>query len=180
VIEARRADGQTPPTTIWTGERYACALDGVAFELVYPGPTHGTGNVAAFFPELRLLFMVDTVAPGVGYTFFPDWHMTRYTATMRSLLALEWDTFVPGHFWAVDRRGFEESLAWIDVLREGAREALAAGVDADCYSEVHVWAKERLAQYAHLFRFHEYVGLNLMRLMSHELTGGWGLVDACR
>ncbi len=175
VVEARAADGQTAPTNVWSGERRAFALDGVDFELVYPGPTHGNGNVAALFPEQRLLFMVDTVIPGVGYTFFPDWHFGRYAESMRSLLALPWDRFLPGHFWAVDRREFEANLDWIDVLREAARDALAAGVDPDRYDEVHAWAKGALAAYAHLFRFHEYAGTNLMRLMSHELTGGWGL-----
>src|SRR5207244_8447866 len=109
---------------------------------------------------------------------FPDWHFTRYVATMRTLLDLDWDLFVPGHFWPVDRAGFEENLAFFDVLAEAAREAVAAGVDPDSYEEATAFAKERLGPtHGRLFRFDEYIGTNLMRVMLHELTGGWGLED---
>jgi glyoxylase-like metal-dependent hydrolase (beta-lactamase superfamily II) len=177
VIEARRSDGQRVPTERFGGERASYTIDGVSFELVNPGPTHGNGNVAAWFPDQRLLFMVDTAIPGVGYTFFPDWHLSRYQASMQRMLELDWDLFVPGHFWPIDRAGVEENLAFFDVLFDVAQRALGDGVDPDNYVEVTAYAKAKLAEYSGLFRFHEYIGLNLMRFMQYWLTGGWGLED---
>ncbi|MFQ5635877.1 MAG: MBL fold metallo-hydrolase, partial [Gammaproteobacteria bacterium] len=43
VIEARQSDGQLPATETFAGERREYEIDGVEFELIYPGPTHGDG-----------------------------------------------------------------------------------------------------------------------------------------
>ncbi len=176
VIRARQSEGQLPATETFTGERKAYNIDGVEFELIYPGPTHGDGNIAAYFPASKTLFMVDTVIPGVGYTFFPDWHLSPYVPTMRRLLSLEWDVFVPGHFWVTDRAGFEESLDYYDEMAEIAQEAIAASVDPDNYADVIRYTQENLEhRYGHLFRFDEYCAMNLSRYMQHFLTGGWGI-----
>lgn len=179
VIEARGSDGQVVPTRTWSGERARVKVDGLEFELIDPGPTHGNGNVAAFFPEAGVVFMVDTVIPGVGYTFVPDWHLDSYLGSMRRLEGLAWERFVPGHFWPLDRDAFGENLAFYERMAEAARQALADGVDPDHYPSVDAYARERLrGELGRLFRFGEYIGMNLMRFMAHEVTGGWGLEDA--
>lgn len=176
VIVGRRSDGQMPATEVWSGEHRHFAGDGVEFELIYPGPTHGDGNVAAWFPASEVLFMVDTVIPGVGYTFFPDWHLAPYVGTMRRLLELDWDVFIPGHFWITDRAGFIDNLDYYDRMAEHAQNAIAAGVDPDDLAEVQGYTREHLApDFDRLFRFDEYAALNLARYMLHFLTGGWGI-----
>jgi glyoxylase-like metal-dependent hydrolase (beta-lactamase superfamily II) len=179
VIAARGSDGQAPATETWDGERRRCSIDGAEFDLVNPGPTHGNGNLAAHFPEQGVLFMVDTVIPGVGYTFYPDWHLTSYVANMRRLERLEWETFVPGHFWPLDRKGFSDNLGFVERLCEVAQQALCDGVDPQHYAEAEAYAERHLAaEFGRLFRFGEYAGMNLMRAMAHYVTGGWGLEDA--
>jgi glyoxylase-like metal-dependent hydrolase (beta-lactamase superfamily II) len=178
VVAARGADGQLPATETWTGDRLELELDGCELELHYPGPTHGNGNVAALFREQRVLFMVDTVAAGVGYTFYPDWHLSAYLPSLRRLLDLPWERFVPGHFWPLDRAGFAEAIAWWEALEEAARAGEAAGVDPDDLAEIAAFADERLRPaWGHLFRYEEYAALNLMRFLLHLRTGGWGLED---
>jgi glyoxylase-like metal-dependent hydrolase (beta-lactamase superfamily II) len=176
VIVARGSDGQLPATLVWTGERRKFLIDGVRFELLYPGPTHGDGNVAAYFPDSRLLFMVDTVIPGVGYTFFPDWHLAPYVPAMRRLATLDWDIFVPGHFWITDRRGYDQNLDYYDEMALLAQEALARGIDPEDYEALTRYALDVLEpRYGRLYRFDEYGVMNLWRYMQHFLTGGWGL-----
>jgi glyoxylase-like metal-dependent hydrolase (beta-lactamase superfamily II) len=179
VIEARQSDGQAPAKETWSGERRSFEIDGVSFDLVNPGPTHGTGNVAAHFPQWGVLFMVDTVIPGVGYTFLPDWHLATYVESMERILALDdWEVFVPGHFWAVDRAGCRANLDYYREMGEVAQDALAEGVDPDDIVEIGSWADERLAgRYGGLFRYDEYMATNVMRFMAHFRTGGWGLED---
>jgi glyoxylase-like metal-dependent hydrolase (beta-lactamase superfamily II) len=179
VIAARGSDGQTPATETWSGERQSFSIDGTEFELINPGATHGNGNVAAWFPDAGTIFMVDTVIPGVGYTFFPDWHLDSYLPNMRRLESLEWSSFIPGHFWPLDRKGFSENLSYYERIDEAAREALSEGVDPDDYTAIDAWARERLGgELGRLFRFGEYIGMNVMRFMLHHRTGGWGLEDA--
>ncbi len=176
VVLGRKSDGQLAGTEIWSGERKQYKIDGVEFELIYPGPTHGDGNVAAYFPQSKLLFMVDTVIPGVGYTFFPDWHLSPYVPVMRRFLSLDWDIFVPGHFWITNRKGFEDNLEYYDQMAEIAQEAIGAGLDVDDFAEVTKYTYEHLQpKFGNFFRFDEYCAMNLSRYMSHYLTGGWGI-----
>ena len=176
VIRARESDGQLPATEVWSGERKEYEIDGLRFELLYPGPTHGDGNVAAYFPDSKVLFMVDTVIPGVGYTFFPDWHLTPYVPTMRRLESLDWDMFVPGHFWITDRAGFAGSLEYYEQMAELGQQAIVDGLDPNDYADVIRYSNEKLKpQYGTLFRYDEYFAMNLIRYMQHYLTGGWGI-----
>ena len=176
VIKGRQSDGQLPATEVFDGERQAYEIDGIRFELLYPGPTHGDGNVAAYFPDSKLLFMVDTVIPGVGYTFFPDWHISPYVPAMKRFLNLDWDIFVPGHFWITDRQGFKDNLQYYDDMAEVAQDALSRGIDPHDWEAVTHYTNETLdPRWGHLFRFDEYCAMNLSRYMSHFLTGGWGI-----
>jgi glyoxylase-like metal-dependent hydrolase (beta-lactamase superfamily II) len=176
VIKARKSDGQLPATEVWDGERKAYDIDGVHFEVLYPGPTHGDGNIATYFPQSKLLFMVDTVIPGVGYTFFPDWHLTPYVPVMKRLLGLDWDVFIPGHFWITDRAGFVASLDYYERMADAAQQAIVDGLDPYDMEVVRRYSVEKLdAQFGHLFRFDEYFAMNLWRYMQQFLTGGWGI-----
>lgn len=176
VVRARQSDGQLPASEVWQGERQAYAIDGTYFELLYPGPTHGDGNVAAYFPQSRLLFMVDTVIPGVGYTFFPDWHLAPYVPSMKRFLSLDWDVFIPGHFWIIDRQGFIDNLDFYDRMAEVAQQALFDGLDPNNFADVIQYTQKNLADpFGRLFRFEEYCAMNLCRYMQHFLTGGWGI-----
>ncbi|MGH8245215.1 MAG: MBL fold metallo-hydrolase [Gammaproteobacteria bacterium] len=176
VIQARQSDGQRPATEVWEGERREFEIDGLRFELLYPGPTHGDGNVAAYFPQDRLLFMVDTIIPGVGYTFFPDWHFTPYVPVMKRFLSLDWDIFVPGHFWITDRQGFMDNLNYYDRMAEFAQQAIIDGVDPHDWAGITKYTDEKLYPlFGRLFRYHEYCAMNLSRYMQQYLTGGWGI-----
>lgn len=176
VIVARQSDGQRPATEVWEGERREFEFDGVRFELLYPGPTHGDGNAAAYFPENRVLFMVDTIIPGVGYTFFPDWHVTPYVPVMKRFLSLDWDIFIPGHFWITDRQGFVDNLDYYDRMGEFAQQAIIDGVDPHDWAGITKYTDEKLYPvFGNLFRYHEYCAMNLSRYMQQYLTGGWGI-----
>ncbi|MEJ8566140.1 MBL fold metallo-hydrolase [Elongatibacter sediminis] len=176
VIDARGSSGQKTANETWNGERTEYDIDGCQFELIYPGPTHGDGNVAAYFPQHRTLFMVDTVADGVGYTTLMDWHLTHYVPVMKRFLSLDWDLFVPGHFWAVSRERFIEILDYWERLFDFAQEAIVAGVDPHDWDQLNAWTDEHLGpHYRDEFRYYEYAAMNLSRYMQEYLTGGWGI-----
>ena len=102
--------------------------------------------------------MVDTVIPGVGYTFFPDWHLAPYVAIMRRFM------------------GLADNLDYYDLMAEVAQEAIGAGLDADDYAEIIKYTQQNLKpKFGSFFRFDEYCAMNLSRYMQHYLTGGWGI-----
>ena len=176
VITARQADGQLPATEIWFGERKEYAIDGCEFELIYPGPTHGDGNVAAYFPQSKALFMVDTVAAGVGYCYLMDWHLAHYVPVMRRFLSLDWDIFVPGHFWILNRQQFIEILDYWERLIETSQQAVIDGVNPHDMSALRNYTDSKLGPTdRELFRFYEYAAINLSRYMQGYLSGGWGI-----
>lgn len=180
VIRARHSDGQLVPTETWSGERLPVSIDGAEFELVYPGPTHGTGNVAAWFPHEKALFMADTVIVGACYNVVTDYHWTSWVPNTRRLLGLDWDTYVPGHFWLLDRDGFNADLDLWDATAHAAQEALVKGVDPNEFEEVKKFTYDVLDPVMGdtVFRFDEFMAINVVRHMLHYQTGGWGLPDA--
>jgi glyoxylase-like metal-dependent hydrolase (beta-lactamase superfamily II) len=176
VILGRQSDGQLPATEVWRDERIAYSIDGCDFELIYPGPTHGDGNVAAYFPQSKLLFMVDTVAAGVGYCYLMDWHLTHYVGVMRRFLSLDWDVFVPGHFWLLDRQQFTDILDYWERQIEFAQQAVIDGVEPHNMAELRRYTDEKLGPTdRNMFRYHEYAAINLSRYMQEYLSGGWGI-----
>jgi glyoxylase-like metal-dependent hydrolase (beta-lactamase superfamily II) len=181
VVEARGADGQLAVTRVVSGERELVQLDGVRFELLYPGPTHGDGCIAAHFPEQGVLFMVDTIATGAAYTFYPDMHLGSWLKAMKRLLGLEWSLFVPGHFWPLSRREFEENIRFHERLEEAAQQAIADEVDQDDYEAVGRYAMRLLKpEFGRGFRFNEYAAQNLWRAIEHYRMGGWGFEGNAR
>jgi glyoxylase-like metal-dependent hydrolase (beta-lactamase superfamily II) len=181
IIKARGADGQKPADETCNAERTEYDIDGCRFELIYPGPTHGSGNVAAYFPQHKTLFMVDTVADGVGYMTLFDWHLVPYIPVMRRLLSLDWDLFVPGHFWMLTRQRFIEILDYWERLFEFAQQAILDGVNPHDWTGINRWTDEHLGpSYRNEFRYSEFAAMNLSRYMQEYLTGGWGITGNFR
>lgn len=176
VILARESDGQLPATEVWEGESKSYEIDDCHIELIYPGPTHGDGNVAAYLPQSKVLFMVDTVAAGVGYCYLMDWHLTHYIAVMKRFLSLDWDIFVPGHFWMLTRQQFVDILGYWERQFEWGQQAILDGVDPHDLPALNRYVKEKLEPTdGRMFRFHEYAAINLSRYMQEYLSGGWGI-----
>ena len=78
VIKLREAEGQLQPTRVLTGERNELTIDGVELVLLNPGPTHGTGNLAAYFAAEKTFFSSDTILANARYGFMPDYHFCNF------------------------------------------------------------------------------------------------------
>lgn len=173
VVALRGADGQLPVTrtVAGAGEELGPA------RLVFPGLTSATGNLASYFPEQRVLYAPDTVLPNARYSFMPDWHVRNYSASLRSLLALDFDTFVPGRYGVMTRAEFERGIDFLDAVHEAAQLAFAESVAVWLFDAIDAYVKERLASWSELDGFDEHVGLMAFRIAHHYLTGGWSMED---
>lgn len=120
--------------------------------------------------------MVDTVAAGVGYCYLMDWHLAHYVPVMRRFLSLDWDVFVPGHFWILNRQQFIDILDYWEHQIEFSQQAVIDGVDPHDMSDLRNYTEEKLGPTDRdLFRYYEYAAINLSRYMQEYLSGGWGI-----
>ena len=178
VVKLREAEGQLQATRVLSGKENALSIDGVSFTLLNPGPTHGSGNMSAYFAEEKLLFSSDTILANAKYGFMPDYHFCRFVDNMRSLLGLEWDRFVPGRYEMTDRAGFERGCQFIEDVQVECQNAFAEFVPIWAYEPMNGYLMGKLGEkYGDLDGFEDHIGQMAIRVVHHYLMGGWGLED---
>lgn len=178
VVKCRGAEGQLQPTRVLSGARNELRIDGVDLLLLNPGPTHGSGNIAAYFADEGVLFSSDTILANARYGFMPDYHFANFTRFMRGFLDLEWDRFVPGRFGMTDRAGFERGCDFIDAVQVACQQAFANFVPIWLYEPMKGFVGGQLGgKYGDLEGFDGHIGQMAIRIVHHYLMGGWGLED---
>ena len=178
VIGLREADGQLVPTRTLSGTQHDMQLDGVRFQLLNPGPTHGTGNLSAFFPDDKILYSSDTILTNARYGLLPDYHIANFVKFMRELLELDWETFVPGRFGLGDRAAFGKGCDYIEAIQVASQEAFVEMVPIWVLGAMQGYVGEKLRErFGDLDGYDQHIGLTSIRIVHHYLMGGWGLED---
>lgn len=178
VIALRKAQGQSVPTRTLSGTVNNLEIDGVEFQLHNPGHTHGTGNLSAYFAQEKLLFSSDTILANAKYGFMPDYHFRQFVKNMRSLLALDFERFVPGRYELSDRAGFERGCNFIEAVQVSCQQAFAEFVPIWAYEPMHGYVSNKLkADFGDLDGFEQHIGMMAVRVVHHYLMGGWGMED---
>jgi glyoxylase-like metal-dependent hydrolase (beta-lactamase superfamily II) len=178
VIKLRQAEGQSQVTRVLSGPEKKMNIDGCEFTLLNPGPTHGSGNISAWFAKDKILFSSDTILANAKYGFVPDYHLFNFVKFMRGFLELEWDVFVPGRYALTDRAGFEKGCDYIEAVQLESQNAFAQFVPIWAYEPMKAYVLNKLSErFGDLEGFEEHVGLTALRIVHHYLMGGWGLED---
>ncbi len=178
VIKLRSTQGQTQPTRVLVGERHELNIDGVDLVLLNPGPTHGSGNLAAYFLEEKTFFSSDTILASAKYGFMPDYHFANFVKYMRGFLELDWDRFIPGRFEVCDRASFERGVNFIEAVMTACQHAFVNFVPIWAYEPMKGFCIEQLGEsFGDLEGFEGHVGQMAIRIVHHYLMGGWGLED---
>lgn len=178
VIKLRQAEGQLLPSRILSGVKNDMAIDGAKFTLLNPGPTHGSGNITAWFGDDKILFSSDTILANAKYGFVPDYHLCNFVKFMRGFLELEWDTFVPGRYGLTDRAGFEKGCDYIEAVQIETQNAFAEFVPIWAFEPIKGYVMNKLSdRFGDLEGFEEHIGQTSIRIVHHYLMGGWGLED---
>lgn len=177
VIAGRGASGQTEATTTFRDEAESVEIDGVRFTALYPGPTQGTGNLAIHFADHGAVFMVGPQS-NARYGLFPDFHIEQYPNSMRRVLALDFETFIPGRYASMSKAEAERAVAYFEALAVASQRAFANGVPIWVYDLMKDFCANALAKsWGDLDGFDEHVGTGAIRLVHHYLMGGWGIED---
>ena len=178
VVKLRGAEGQLPPTRVLSGHRHELTIDGVELVLLNPGPTHGTGNMAAWFADEGVLFSSDTILANAKYGFMPDYTFCNFVRFMRGFLELDWNRFVPGRFGLTDRAGFERGCDFIEAVMVESQKAFAGFVPIWEYEPMKGFVGSALRErFGDLEGFDGHIGQMAVRCVHHYLMGGWGLED---
>ena len=178
VVKLRQAQGQRQPTRVVSGAKNRITVDGVELILLNPGPTHGSGNLAAWFAEEKLLFSSDTILANARYGLLPDIHLTNLVRFMRGFLELDWDRFIPGRYEVTDRVGFTRGCDYIEAVQEACQQAFVEFVPIWAYQPMHDYVANKLKdRFGGLDGFDEHIGLTAIRTVHHYLMGGWSLED---
>lgn len=178
VVKAREAEGQLVPTRVISGAENNINIDGVDLRLLNPGPTHGSGNLSAYFTAEKLLYSSDTILGNAKYGFMPDYHIANFVKFMRGFLDLEWDTFVPGRYELSDRAGFEQGCDFIEAVQLECQNAFQEFVPIWAFEPMEGYVGGKLRQqFGNMDGFEDHIGMIAIRIVHHYLMGGWGLED---
>jgi glyoxylase-like metal-dependent hydrolase (beta-lactamase superfamily II) len=178
VIRLRQASGQRVPSRELSGTSHEMDIDGLQFTLLNPGPTHGTGNLSAYFAEEQLLFSSDTILPNARYGLMPDYHICNLVKFMRSFLDLDWDTFVPGRYEVTNRERFIHGCNFIEAVQEESQRAFAEFIPIWVMDAMQGYVAAKLGdRFGDLDGFGDHIGLIAIRIVHHYLMGGWSLED---
>ncbi len=157
------------PDQVVDGKR-TIKLGGTTLELLYTGRNHSDSSLVMFLPKEKIVFMVDFNSLGAvpSRLAVNDSYPIEWEASLKKILALNWDRQIPGHPGPGGRLGtkkdMEEQLAYMTDMSNEVKKASDAG---KCFDPA---AKEvRLPKYGTLAGYEQNIEWNI-----HRWCGYWG------
>ena len=127
------------PRVIFTDET-AVFLGGVEVQMFHFGRGHTNGDAVAYFPDLRVVHTGDLFVYGQrlnGTTLSPFWDfgnggsVLEWPATLTRLLALDFDTVIPGHGSIMTKADVRTFRGKLETVIDRVRAEIAAGTTRD-------------------------------------------------
>ncbi|MCH7858000.1 MAG: MBL fold metallo-hydrolase [Gemmatimonadetes bacterium] len=127
------------PRVIFADET-AVFLGGVEVQMFHFGRGHTNGDAVAYFPDLRVVHTGDLFVYGQrlnGSTLSPFWDfgnggsVLEWPATLTRLLALDFDTVIPGHGSIMTKADVRTFRGKLETVIDRVRAEIAAGTTRD-------------------------------------------------
>jgi len=115
-------------------KKESLTIDGVQVTLLHWAPAHTSGDLVVFLPAQKIVFTGDIVAAQMPYPFI---HLEKngtslgWIETMKGILALDADSFVPGHGDLQTRADLQKRLADAEARRAKIQELVTQGKTLD-------------------------------------------------
>ena len=128
-----------PPRGIFADET-AGFLGGAEVQMFHFGRGHTNGDAVAYFPDLRTVHTGDLIVFGQrldGSTLSPFWDfgnggsVLEWPATLTGLLALDFDTVIPGHGPLLTKDDVRIFRGKMEIVIDRVRTEIAAGATRD-------------------------------------------------
>jgi glyoxylase-like metal-dependent hydrolase (beta-lactamase superfamily II) len=116
-------------------KRRTLKLGGTVLELTYVGLNHSDSTIVMRLPKEKLLFAVDFLpvgtVPGRGMI---DFYPLEAPASIKRVLAMEWERLIPGHPGPGDRLGTKKDVQdQLEFLEHASETVKAAAREGKCW-----------------------------------------------
>jgi glyoxylase-like metal-dependent hydrolase (beta-lactamase superfamily II) len=105
-------------------------LDAVRFELLHFAPAHTSGDLMIYLPAQKIVFTGDIIATNQPYTLIhaeKNGNSEGWITTVKGLIALNADRYVPGHGDLQTKADLQMRLAKVEARREEIKKLVAQG-----------------------------------------------------
>ncbi len=130
-------------------------LGGTTLELLYVGKNHSDNSLVMRLPKEKIIFTVDFVPiQTLPFRNMPDTtNPLDWQASLKRVVALDWDRMIPGHPYAGGRLGTKQDIndliVYFDDLRAEVNKAAAEGKCTDtAMKELKLPKYEKWGNYA--------------------------------
>jgi len=124
-----RGNQDAPPRLVYT-KQTAVYLGGVEVRAYYMGRGHTNGDTVVYFPDLKTVHggdLLHGIAPFIDYANGGSSH--GWVGTMNNILALDWDTAIPGHGTLMDRRDVLNFRNQMEAVRVRMKTLINDGLE---------------------------------------------------
>lgn len=126
-----RANQDAPPRVVFT-DQTAVYLGGAEVRAYYLGTGHTNGDAVVYFPDLKTVHggdLLHTTAPFIDYG--NGGSSRGWVNTMNGVLALDWDTAIPGHGALMTRRDVVSFRNQMETIRTRMADLIRGGLEKD-------------------------------------------------
>lgn len=130
----RPAPPKVPLPTKTVDKRDSMTIEGVKFDFLHVAPAHTSGDLVVYLPEQKIVFTGDIIS---GNTPYPLIHLEKHGSsqgwieTVTAILALDADTFVPGHGDVHNRADIQQRLTAVSDRRAQIQSLVSQGKTLD-------------------------------------------------
>lgn len=121
------------PTRVITKKKERITVDGVSLELLHWGPAHTSGDLVIYLPKQKIVFTGDIITnrPDPLIHLEKNGSSQGWIDTAKGIVALDADTFVPGHGNPETKAQVQEYLSHAEAKRARIKNLVAEGKSLD-------------------------------------------------
>jgi glyoxylase-like metal-dependent hydrolase (beta-lactamase superfamily II) len=128
-----------PPDIVMPDEvvdsQHTIALGGTTLELIYVGRNHSDNSLVMRLPKEKVIFAVDFIpVQAVFWRSMPDSWLDEWEASLKRVLAMDWDKLIPGHPGPGGRLGNKQDVEnLLQYMSDLAAVVKTAADEGKCY-----------------------------------------------
>jgi glyoxylase-like metal-dependent hydrolase (beta-lactamase superfamily II) len=134
-----RLEWLQPPNVVLPDEVFdtqrTLTLGGTTLELLYVGRNHSDSSLVMRLPKEKIIFAVDFIPiQAVHWRNMPDSWLDEWEASLKRVLAMDWDRLIPGHPGPGGRLGNKQDVRnLLQYMGDLAAEVKKAADEGKCY-----------------------------------------------
>ena len=135
IVALKRPDVVVPDQVV--DDKRVIKLGGTTLELLYLGKNHSDNTLVMRLPKEKIIFTVDWVpVQGIQFRGMADTYVPDIEAGLLRLIALDWETMIPGHPGPGGKQtgtkdNAREQLAYLQDLSAAVKKEVDAGKSYD-------------------------------------------------